>query len=350
MPSRRCKLQWSCNSADSTAPPLIIRNTWACVGLSHEGSTPEDRMISLIACFAAPEPTTATTPQPAKIYYDMDFYPGYIGLRADGNVALAEGSLAIQKAVPEDLAMVKKAFAEGKQEALLDAGRAGLYSFAVPIPGDCKPAPCVLLHSPGNVSTQSAALQKVGGTLAVAIITGFHDHYALDFQAAYPKAVIVSNPTVKHSHPSLRIDHLITPNKSAPLTTPIPLSAKLAATLGGAVDFYWHPDENELLPYHKPSQTLFSNDLLYEIDHSKGSWNGVTHPFVNIALAAFQLPSISPPYFIYRTWMVSPQKVGVSSWWAANNGTVDRKWRRANRTRDSSVAAEQTSLARLSAV
>ena len=182
----------------------------------------------------------------------------------------------------------------------------------------------------------------LGGEVAVAILSGAHDHFAPYFQRAYPKAIVVGSPSVASSHPELRIDYLLHPNASAQPGTPIPLPASLEALLGGAISLMWDPDEFEIMTYHKPSQSIFSNDVLYTFDSTARPWKGRPHPFVNIVNAAYQWQSVAPPFYTYRTWMVSPKTaLGVASepatarerempgccfFGLANNGSLDVHW------------------------
>ncbi|NOJ78141.1 DUF4336 domain-containing protein [Myxococcus xanthus] len=117
------------------------------------------------------------------------------------------------------------------------------------------------LHSPVRCSPEArAAVDALGPVRFLVAPNLMHHLYVQDWAAAYPDAKVAAPAALRLKRPDLRID--------------LELGATAEASWAGVLDqvlVQGMPKVDELLFFHRPSQTLFVTDLAFNV-HRTGSW------------------------------------------------------------------------------
>ncbi|NOK01836.1 MULTISPECIES: DUF4336 domain-containing protein [Myxococcus] len=117
------------------------------------------------------------------------------------------------------------------------------------------------LHSPVRFSPEArAAVDALGPVRFLVAPNLMHHLYVQDWAAAYPDAKVAAPAALRRKRPDLRID--------------LELGDTAEASWAGVLDqvlVQGMPKVDELLFFHRPSQTLFVTDLAFNV-HRTGSW------------------------------------------------------------------------------
>lgn len=117
------------------------------------------------------------------------------------------------------------------------------------------------LHSPVRFSPEArAAVDALGPVRFLVAPNLMHHLYVQDWAAAYPDAKVAAPAALRRKRPDLRID--------------LELGDTAEASWAGVLDQVFvqgMPKVDELLFFHRPSQTLFVTDLAFNV-HRTGSW------------------------------------------------------------------------------